>query len=142
VNAIDPLGLRDLDVYVWNAKGSSVGHVMVTEHDSTKVILSQFPANGLPSGRNITLPYKDTFAEEGRPESNRFVIHVPDDKAFDNAAAWERAKKDWNWDPNKKQTQCSTAAWNSLADGGVPIGHVTGTTLPGNMGDVLKKLKP
>jgi hypothetical protein len=143
IGAIDPLGLRDVDVYIWNAKGTSVGHVMVTEHDSTQVILSQFPANGLPDGRNITLPFQDTMDAEGRAPNDRFVINVPNDKAFDDAAAWERAKKDWNWDPNKKQTQCSTAAWNSLADGGVSLGgHVDGTLLPGTMADTLEGLAP
>jgi uncharacterized protein RhaS with RHS repeats len=142
IGNVDPLGLRDVDVYVWDGSvmHHSVGHVMVTEHDSTDVILSQFPAMSSPDSYNITLPFKDTVDAEGRPPSNVFVVHVPDDKAFDDAAAQERAKKEWNWDPDKKQTQCSTAAWNSLASGGVPIGTVTGTTFPGTLGDVLKKL--
>jgi RHS repeat-associated protein len=43
VNRNDPFGLRDVDVYVWEADVSqtSVGHVMITEHNSQQVLLSQ-----------------------------------------------------------------------------------------------------
>ena len=140
VNEIDPFGLRNVDVYVWNAAGASVGHVMITEHDSQQVILSQFPAMSSPSSYNITLNYQETMKSEGRAPSNIFVVDVPNDQAFNDAAAWERAKKEWNWDPTtKQQTQCSTSSWNSLAAGGVPIGTVSGTTFPSTLGKALKK---
>lgn len=149
VGSIDPLGLRDVDVYIWSAAitgwhSISVGHVMVTEHDSTKVILSQFPANGLMQGRNITLPYKETCDDEKRPADYHFVVHVSDDKAFDNSAAWERAKMTWGWDPSdNQQTQCSTAAWNALVDGGLNLGgNVSGTLLPGTMADIFNNFAP
>jgi len=44
----------------------------------------------------------------------------------------------WDWDPDDNETQCSTAAWNALEQGGVPLGvHTDGTILPGNMADFL-----
>lgn len=141
IDNIDPLGLRNVDVYIWSSAPTklSVGHVMITEHDSTKVILSQFPANGLLHGRNITLPFIDTMAEEKqRPADYHFIVYVCDDAAFDNAAAIERAKMYWDWDPDYTETQCSTAAWNALEQGGVPLGvHSDRTILPGSMAEFL-----
>ena len=68
-------------------------------------------------------------------------MHVDDDAAFNNAAAKEQGMPEWNWNPNEKnQTQCSTAAWNSLGQGGLPFKHESGTFRPGVMADRLNAM--
>ena len=137
---IDPFGLRYVDVYVWNAKGSSVGHVMVTEDSSQQVILSQFPANGMPLGQNVTKSFSDTMAAEGRPADSVWRIDVPNDNAFDQAAAHERGLSRWSWDPSKNTTQCSIAASRSLRAGGVGLTSITdGTLMPGFFNNNIQK---
>ncbi len=129
---IDPYGLRDVDVYVWRAEGSSVGHVMVTEANSTQVILSQFPANGLAIGPNETKSFANTLAAEKRAASEIWRINVPNDKAFDAAAARERNLKRWTASPSNDSTQCSIAASRALRAGGVGLNTTTtGTLMPG-----------
>jgi RHS repeat-associated protein len=139
VGAIDPDGLRDVDVYVWRAEGSSVGHVMVTEPNSTQVILSQFPSNGYPWGQNQTKTFADTMAAEDRSPTEIWRVNVPDDKAFDQAAARERNLKLWSWSPSEGSTQCSIAASRALQAGGVGITTVTtGTLFPGFFANNLR----
>jgi RHS repeat-associated protein len=129
---IDPNGLRDVNVYIWYAEGSSVGHVMVTEAASKNVILSQFPANGMPVGQNVTKSFAETMAAEGRAPSAVWSVNVPDDRAFDQAAARERGLARWSWSPSENTTQCSIAASRALQAGGVKITSVkTGTLMPG-----------
>jgi RHS repeat-associated protein len=136
----DPLGLRYVDVYIWDAEGSSVGHVMVTEDGSQQVILSQFPANGMPIGQNMTKSFGDTMAAEGRPADSVWRIDVPNDNAFDQAAAHERGLSHWSWDPSKSSTQCSIAASRSLRAGGVGLTSITdGTLMPGFFGNNIQK---
>ena len=136
----DPYGLRPVDVYVWNAEGSSVGHVMVTEDGSQQVILSQFPANGMPIGQNVTKSFDDTMAAEGRPADSVWRIDVPNDNAFDQAAAHERGLSRWSWNPSKSTTQCSIAASRSLRAGGVGLTSITdGTLMPGFFNNNIQK---
>lgn len=136
---MDPYGLRDVDVYIWRAEGSSVGHVMVTEANSTQVILSQFPSNGYPLGPNQTRSFTDTMAAEGRAASEVWRINVPNDKAFDAAAARERGLKLWSWSPSNDSTQCSIAASRALKAGGVELNTITtGTLMPGFFGNGLR----
>jgi RHS repeat-associated protein len=132
LSGVDPYGLRDVDVYIWRAEGSSVGHVMVTEANSTRVILSQFPSNGYPVGPNETKSFADTMAAEGRRPSEVWRINVPNDLAFDLAASRERNLKLWSFSPTEGSTQCSTAASRALQAGGVGITTITtGTLWPG-----------
>ena len=110
VSYVDPYGLRDVDVYIWRADGSSVGHVMVTEANSTQVIRSQIPSNGYPLGPNQTKSFTDTITAEGRAASEVWRINVHNDKAFNAAAAREHGLKLWSWSPSNDSTQCSIAA--------------------------------
>lgn len=132
ISRIDPYGLRDVDVYIWRAEGTSVEHVMVTEAGSTQVILSQFPGNGYPLGPNETKSFADTMTAEGRPASEVWRINVPNDASFDAAAARERGLKLWSWNPSNDSTQCSIAASRTLKAGGVGLNTMTtGTLMPG-----------
>jgi RHS repeat-associated protein len=136
---VDPYGLRDVDVYIWRAEASSVGHVMVTEANSTQVILSQFPSNGYPLGPNETKSFADTMTAEGRAASEIWRVNVPDDKAFDTAAARERDLKLWSWSPSRNSTQCSIAASRALKAGGVLVNTITsGTLMPGFLSNGLQ----
>jgi RHS repeat-associated protein len=131
---IDPFGLRDVDVFIWRAKGSSVGHVMVTEANSNHVILSQFPSKVsiLGRGPNLRKNFGDTVRAEARLPSEIWRVHVPNDKAFDQAAAHERGLSSWEWNPSKSSTQCTIAASRALKAGGVGITTITtGTLMPG-----------
>lgn len=117
----------------------SVGHVMVTEDNSHKVILSQFPANGSYKGPNITKSFKETRNYEGRPANEVWRVWVSNDKAFDTAAARERHLKTWDWSPSAGQTQCSIAASRALEAGGVGMTTITtGTLMPGFFGNNLQ----
>ena len=137
---VDPLGLRDVDVYIWHATGLSVGHVMVTEDNSQQVILSQFPASGWPYGHNVTKDFSDTMAAEGRPADSVWQINVPDDSAFDQSAAHERDLSRWTWSPTDYSTQCSIAASRALQSGGVRLTAVTdGTLFPGAFDNNIRK---
>jgi RHS repeat-associated protein len=140
VNSVDPTGLRDVDVYIWQAEGGSVGHVMVTEHNSFHVILSQFPANGKMWGPNLKKDYQDTFRSEGRSPSSVWRVNVPDDKAFDRAASRELTLKRWSWSPSRNSTQCSIAASRALKAGGVNLSSITtGILMPGFFENNLEK---
>jgi uncharacterized protein RhaS with RHS repeats len=132
ISLIDPYGLRDVDVYIWRAEGTSVGHVMVTEANSRQVILSQFPSNGSVIGPNETKSFADTLAAEGRSASEVWRIKVPDDAAFDASAARERGLKRWTANPSNSSTQCSIAASRALKAGGAGLNTITtGTLMPG-----------
>ncbi len=143
VNLVDPTGLRDVDVYVWNRSGTSVGHVMVTEAGRTTVILSQFPhgpgGESRPDGPNRRLTYDQTWREEARLPDRILRIHVPNDAAFDAAVANHIRRLEWNWLPTTgEQTHCARAAYDSLRAGGVPLaGQDRGQILPGTLGDLL-----
>lgn len=150
-NRYDPLGFRDVDVYIWRwdgipTLGGRVGHVMITEATSTQVILSQFPHQmNQPStmrGPNWTYSYDETFDAEGTLPDNVFRVNVPDDAEFDAEAASQRQRKIWNWTPsNSDETHCARAAYDSLLQGGVGVyGPWKGQILPGILGDVLADL--
>jgi hypothetical protein len=116
---------RWVDIYIWRSVGTSVGHVMVTEHGSKKVILSQFPhspsvVSTTSHGPNTTFTYFETIRAENRDPSIRYSILVPDSVGFDKQVAVERDKKYWDWCTNEAETQCSIAAINALQAGGFP----------------------
>lgn len=137
---VDPYGLRNVDVYIWRAEGSSVGHVMVTEDNSTQVILSQFPSNGMPWGPNQTKNFNDTMAAEEREPSEVWRINVPNDNQFDQSAERERDLDLWSMSPSESTTQCSIAASRALQAGGVKITTITtGTLMPGFFANNLQK---
>jgi RHS repeat-associated protein len=150
INLVDPLGLRWVDVYVWTRKGTSPGHMMLTEHNSTTVILSQFPHGPFEdvtrgNGPNTMFTYGQTYKAEGRDEAARYEVFVDNDAAFDAAADAERAKKEWDWNPDSTQTQCSVAAWNPIAAGGVNgrnLPPISRLSWPGNIGDRLRNMIP
>ena len=158
VNRSDPLGLRDVDVYVWEAKVStamigavlvpvavSVGHVMITEHGSQSVLLSQFPHQaGAPTamrGPNNKLSFQETNKEEGRKPDKVMTVYVPNDEAFDAAVKDHTERKWWDTKPSKSdETHCARAAYDALKSGGVPLsGQEKGQILPGTVGRMLEK---
>jgi hypothetical protein len=113
---------------------------MVTEDGSQQVILSQFPANGMPFGQNVTKSFGETMAAEGRPANSIWRIDVPNDNAFDLAAAHERGLLRWSWDPSQSSTQCTIAASRSLRAGGVRLTSITdGTLMPGFFDNNIQK---
>jgi hypothetical protein len=152
LNGIDPEGLRDVDVYIWRWEGipgpggGRVGHVMVTEANSTQVILSQFPhqisQSSTMRGPNWTYSYDETFNAEGSLPDNVFRVHVSDDVEFDAEAASQRQRIIWDWFPsNRDETHCARSAYDSLLHGGVGVyGQNTGQILPGTLGNILGDL--
>ena len=147
----DPLGLRDVNVYVWRASGiiindsGSAGHIMVAEFKSPDVILSQFPHKlGEPrtsKGPNTFLNWRDTYSAMGRPPDEIYTVFVPNDKAFDDEANEHRKRKTWFWKPKTSdQTHCARSAYDALRAGGVPIPENPGQAMPGSLGDDLTDL--
>jgi hypothetical protein len=96
---------RSVDVYVWNRDLPSVGHAMVTDHNSTLVVVSQFPMNKegnegtyrLGQGFNQTLTYQQTFDAEGRQPSTVYVVQLNNYTGALNQAATEQGREFWNW---------------------------------------------
>ncbi|MEP6670726.1 MAG: RHS repeat-associated core domain-containing protein [Chthoniobacter sp.] len=156
INLVDPLGLRDVDVLIWGwtgtgvgLPGSSVGHVLIKEHNSAKVLLSQFPhecgAPSHPHGPNTKLNLAQTIAEEGRAPVAQYVVHVPDDAAFDAAvAALSDPKITPRWTPaptKPGETQCAASAYLALSAGGVNMyGYYGGAILPDDLATILNNL--
>jgi RHS repeat-associated protein len=144
VNKTDPLGLRDVDVYVWEANifHLSVGHIMVTEHDSQQVLLSQFPHEAgektpqVGTGPNTSLSFKDTYKEEGRNATRIITVHVPNDKTFDKEVKNQVSRPYWDKNPSKpNETHCARSTYDALKAGGVPLrAHDKGQILPGELG--------
>lgn len=68
---------------------------------SGKVILSQFPGPHEMHGRNDTT-FNETVAFEGRGPDRVFKVFVPNDQAFDKAAAAQKSPqtKSWDWSPD------------------------------------------
>jgi RHS repeat-associated protein len=122
INLIDPWGLRDIIVVIWNQKGSSVGHAGAFETNSDP-ILSQFPKEcHCPEGTNIKLSWPDTLKQEGRNPDRIFRVHVPNDKAFGKVAENHRKRPVWNWYPMKIEiweTNCVFAVTRALKAGRV-----------------------
>jgi RHS repeat-associated protein len=139
----DPLGLRDVDVYIWDIDVShqSVGHVMVTEHDSHTVLLSQFPQRSGPKGANIRLSFDETVRREHRRADHVITTHVRDDKAFDRTVRDHATRPYWYWNPSKpNETHCARSTYDALRDGGVGVwGHDRGQVLPRDIRQQLEQ---
>jgi hypothetical protein len=137
---IDPDGLRDIYVAVWNARllSGSVGHVGAFEL-SGKAILSQFPVPHSKHGANtIQKDYRATVKAEERKPDMLYLVHVPNDSKFDAAAASQRAPqtKSWDWWPstNSSETNCVVAVATALDAGGVPVPAVHDGLTPNEFG--------
>lgn len=142
-NAYDPLGLRLIFVIIWNSPGynGSVGHVMATELNGN-VILSQFPANGDPYGTNIVKTVDQSRAYDKRDPDRVFVVNVPDDKAFDDAAANRRSRANWFAIPlTSQQTNCVRSVTDALQAGGVPVKGDIPYVWPGGLTNKLIDLE-
>lgn len=121
VSRIDPLGLRDVIVAVWTSQilSGSVGHVFVGEMNGT-TITSQFPTPHGIEGANTTKTWLDTVAAENRSPDYVYQVAVPNDKAFDEAAAKARNSSKWFAFPDgNNSTHCTQAAQSALSAGGV-----------------------
>jgi len=122
---IDPDGLRDIYVALWQSRvlSGSFGHAAAFEL-SGKAILSQFPDPHAPRGRNVRLTYAQTIAAEGRIPDYVYRVHVPNDKAFDEAvsALVSPRTRFWSWLPVfSNETNCSVALAEALSAGGIPL---------------------
>ena len=148
VNATDVTGQRPVDVYIWFWQGvgvgyGRVGHVMITEAGTTKVILSQFPEHSAPKGPNKLLSYDQTLKREGTAPDVIYRVQVEDDQAFDKTAHDHATRPIWIADPIfKSETHCTRAAYDSLQAGGLSVGwwHNSGQILPGTLADILAGL--
>lgn len=123
LQAIDPLGLRDIIAAVWERElsSTSVGHVYLGELDGS-TISSNFPNPHGMNGANTTKTWAETMQAEGRAPDAVYRINVPDDKGFDASAAREKGRKEWDWKPDDKdQTNCTVSAYRSLKAGGVKL---------------------
>lgn len=120
VSFVDPSGLRDVIVAVWNMRGSSVGHVFIAEMNG-RVLLSQFPNPHGMHGTNMTYGRSSTFSEEGRPPDGIYRVSIKDDAAFDKVVADQRARPFWDWNPGGNETNCTTAAYDALNAGGINV---------------------
>ena len=138
---IDPFGLRDVVVAIWNSTSiAHPGHVFLGEMDGG-VILSQFP---IPHGiyePNKTLGGNQTLdAENGVQPDQVFQVHISNDQAFDAAAGVEAAKSHWAPWTSSTTTKCSSSAAAALRAGGVtlldPGAGVLPDTLSRSLGDL------
>ena len=127
-NAIDPLGLRDIYIAIWNAQlpygafgYGSVGHLAALELNGT-VLSSQFPNPHGPSGSNTTLSYARTVDVEGRFPDSAFKVFVPDNAAFDASITDGTSRPTW-WflGVGRNNTNCTRSVENALNAGGVPV---------------------
>jgi len=105
---------------------------MITEHNSSDVILSLFPRDPGLSKPNTPYDAMQTRLREGRGYDKMYVVHVPNDKAFDRVTAEHKARNTWNWWPtNNDETHCTRSVYDALKAGGVPLtGHDSGQILP------------
>jgi RHS repeat-associated protein len=144
VNLIDILGLVDVYVNVWNrdltGPQHAVGHAAVFDLEGD-TLLSQFPVPRGMVGNNTTFDLFETLSSEGRPPDRTFIVHVPNDAAFNAAVDRAVSFPRWNWNPSrksKKRTNCVMAAADALKKGGVPVAPAY--YWPGNFGDDLQRL--
>jgi RHS repeat-associated protein len=138
----DPSGLRTVDVYVWNWRTPSVGHIMITEHNSTDVILSPFPhqprSSRAPWGPNTSYTFQDTIKEEGRSPDAIIPVEV-NDSPFNKVVHEQLSKPAWSALPiSDGATHCSKAAYEALKAGGKTELPVGSWLLPGFLGDALQ----
>jgi len=147
INFLDPTGLRDVKVYIWNTglpSDTSVGHAEMVEMDGTG-ILSQFPDPHGMEGKNTPVPPDETLRREGRRPDYEFTVHVPDDAAFDKEVKNQKAKPKWLWMPyyTKKReddyTNCVKAVSRALTAGGVPV-PTRRYWWPGDLADDLEDM--
>jgi len=150
---IDPDGLRDVYVAIWEAKApyiignGSVGHAAAFE-TSGKAIMSQFPEPHGMKGKNTRLNYQDTVEKEGgRLPDSVYKVFVRDDAAFDKTAADKVNAKFWYVQPvYNDETNCVDAVAKALNAGGVPIDqgmanvNLADTFVPGQLEEVLDNL--
>jgi RHS repeat-associated protein len=138
MNKLDVGGNRWIDVYVWHAaKGDSkVGHVMLTEMASTRVIVNQWPG-GRPVNEssilleinrpNVNPGFKKSFEYEKRNADKIFRTWIKNDQALNSTASDHQRRSFWNGTPRKDtQTNCSFSACKTLQAGGVDISTDTG----------------
>jgi RHS repeat-associated protein len=137
---LDPSGLRNIYVAVWNRNPgeNSVGHVAALETDG-RVILSQFPLTRARQNPNTLLDWQQTLVHEGRNPDVFLKVYVPDDARFDEVARNRRDRPTWDWLPTKtSQTNCVESVGAALRAGGVPVGSYW---WPGNLGaELLQKI--
>ena len=140
---IDPAGLRDVIVAVWQSEWYpfSVGHVFVGEMNGT-MILSQFPTPHGLSGVNTPLSWVETLSKEGRDPTDVYKINIRDDFNFDRVADAEKSKPTWHWlsYDAKEQTQCTVAADNALRAGGIDMGSRRAARIPDFMYNWLQSM--
>ena len=146
VDAIDPFGLREVFVAIWEksmpyiAGNGSVGHVAIVEQNGS-MILSQFPNPHSAHAPNSQKNYKDTIAYEGRRPDHLFRVFIPNDKAFNAAAKDHTSRKYWDWRAsNFDETNCSKGSSTALWQGGIPIDNYFFVTSPSDLLDTLDSL--
>ena len=120
INAVDPFGLRDIYVVIWNKDliHAGVGHAMATEL-SGRVILSQFPDPHGTYGANLQKTVDETRAFDERDPDMVFIVHIPDDKDFDSTVFDHSVRLHWNWWPrdSKSETNCVYSVDSALNAG-------------------------
>jgi hypothetical protein len=150
-----------VDVYIWRAKGSSVGHAMMTQTCSKTVLLSQFPhrfgGKTQLTGPNTRFTFEQTYTTEARRADHIFVIKAPKAPSLLKEADFQY-KASW-WSPTPQHTEaparipanphftthCAWAVKEALQAGGLPLadGTVTSqltTYLPDMLADALLNL--
>jgi len=121
-----------VDVAIWESTfpyyspfGGSIGHVFVGRPDMT-VLLSQFPVPSGMTGVNSIKGWADTVAYEGCPPDHIYEIKIPNQAGFLAGVATNVACPTWNWYPTlSSETNCTVSAYNSLIQGGLPLGAIT-----------------
>jgi RHS repeat-associated protein len=138
---IDPFGLRDVIVAIWNSTSiTHPGHVFMGEMNGG-VILSQFPIPHGMLGPNKTLDWSQTLqAEDGKAPDQVFEVHVSNDQAFDAAAHGESAKPMWFLFSSASTTKCSSSVYDALKAGGLNFMDPGAGVLPDTLGRTLGDL--
>jgi hypothetical protein len=104
-------------------------------------ILSQFPVCACHKGKNETLKWTESRQQEGRDPDRIFVVHVPNDSAFDRTARNHRDRPTWDFLPTTAdQTNCVYSVSMSLRAGGVPVSPFD-NDWPDNLRDQLDGLR-
>jgi hypothetical protein len=153
--------MKSVDVYIWRAKGSSVGHAMMPQTCSKTVLLSQFPhrfgAQTQLTGPNIQYSFEETYKTEARRADHIFVIKLANGAALRVEA--DKQVRATRWSPAPQHTEtpfrlgvnphltthCAWAVKEALQAGGLPLadGTVTSqltTYLPDMLADALMSL--
>ena len=138
---VDPLGLRDVVVAIWNSTSvAHPGHVFMGEMNGN-VILSQFPMPHGIIGKNTTLNWDETLAaEDGKSPDQVFKVNVPDDEGLNSAASGEAAKPKWFIFSSSTTTKCSSSVYDALNAGGLRYMDPGAGVLPDTLGRTLGDL--